>query len=441
MSIKVRVDSASESNPVEVYMVVNQYNAGSVADSTAVMHGHVGTDRMIQVDETPYLKLTDNQEHVISTDVAVQGDSDIDVFFVLKDGSGVSATPTKIVYGKSLAEEVDLVPPFVMSAYINQARDAIYLHINDDMDPSSVPAPSAFALTGVVGASVTGVTLTQVENLKEYYPYFYLVKLDVTGLGGADISQLKVSYTPPTDNPLRDNSTAHNAVTTFTQNVKTAAVTLSTEKVEVSSDGRYIYFNTTNCAYFAKDTEDFSIQVTDEAGAVLNYSIDDQSWTNSGNGMSVWLVRGDAAAPSGNVTVMLTPVSGMVDFAMDPITQAITATGTPAETALSIASADYNTGTGKLTVTFNGAVNSSASPYSCSFQLFDGTTTYTLRGKPNYDSQAGTLVFSDYDLPVTPQAGWKLIYNEQHPDSGSHSIVTEPSGKPLEHTEVSVTIS
>ena len=446
--IKVKVPEASESNPVEVYMIVNQINSDTEASVTSVLHGHSSNkDNMIWVDAAPYLKLTDGEEHTIKTGVAVYGNSDIRVDFALKDAAGTSDAVTTVTYTAALVAEVDEVPPTMMSAYLNAARNTIYLHIQDALDTASVPDASAFALTGVDGASVSKVQLTQHDDVKDWSKNrYYFVKLSVSGIAAdADISDLEVSYTKPGQNPIQDMATVPNAMEDDRLQVKAAGITLDAENVQVSSDGQYIYFMTTNSDYFITNADSFKVTVKNAAAEEISYT---SSWTFSNNGADAqcWMVRksGPSLSAGETVTLTLTPSEGMVDYAMDPVTEAITATGTAAEASMQISSAAYDASKQSLTIMIGGAPVQ-GSIYACSFQLIDAEgNAYTLRGrasvKTNESGVRDRLVFSAGNMPVAPQDGWQLRYEVQHTKASSHSILTEPSGKPMAEQTVSITM-
>ena len=447
--IKVKAPEASESNPVEVYMIVNQINSDMEASVTSVLHGHSGNrDNTIWVDAAPYLKLTDGEEHTIETGVAVYGDSDIRVDFALKDAAGTSDAVTTVTYTAALVAEVDEVPPTIMSAYLNAARDTIYLHIQDALDTASVPDASAFALTGVEGASVSAVQLTQHDDVKDWSKNrYYFVKLSVSGIAAdADISDLEVSYTKPDQNPIQDMATVPNAMEDDRLQVKAAGITLDAENVQVSSDGQYIYFMTTNSDYFITNADSFKVTVKNAAAEEISYT---SSWTFSNNGADAqcWMVHksGPSLSAGETVTLTLTPSEGMVDYAMDPVTEAITAIGTAAEASMQISSAAYDASKQRLTVMIGGAPIQ-GSIYACSFQLIDAEgNAYTLRGRAsvrtNESGVRDRLVFSAGNMPVAPQDGWQLRYEVQHAKASSHSILTEPSGKPMAAQTVGITMA
>ena len=439
VEMKVKLDSASAESPVEVYMVVNQINSGSKTDSNAVIHGHAGTEHMIWVDATRYLKVTDTEEHTIQTEVEVNGDQDIDVHFVLKDQTGTSEQPTTVVYGKTLTAEVDQIAPYVMSAYINQARDTIYLHIHGDLDSKSVPATSAFTLSGIDSAAITSVAIGQEEDPNpSFRSSLWYIKLGVSGMGAdTEITGLKLHYDPTqTTTPIQDNATIPNQTQAFNMGVGSAEIKLEPEDIYVSSTGQYIYFKTTHSEYYLKDTDSFTVTVTNSSGAVIEYKETGNSWANSGSGMQMWLERtgGAEIGEDKTVTVTLTPTNGMVDYAMDPITAPIVGTDTAADSAISIKEAVYDKSWGELRIYINGNINPS-SIFACSFQLKDPSgNLYPLRGMLDCDSIEGVLTADDKNLTVAPSKGWTLIYKVQHENVSSDQIVIDMSGEPLAET-------
>ena len=442
--IKVKIPEASVSNPVEVYMIVNQANADTEAAVTAVLHGHSSnSDGMVWIDAAPYLQLTDGEEHTITTDVAVYGDSDIRVDFVLKDTAKVSDAVTTVMYTAALVAEVDEVPPSVMSAYLNAARNTIYLHIWDTLDTTSVPDASAFAITGVEGASISTVQLTQRDDLKDWVKNrAYLIKLSVNGIAAdADISGLRVRYTKPDQNPIQDTATVPNAMGNAEWAVKTASIALKPTNVQVSSDGQYIYFKTTNSDYFITNANSFKVTVKNAVGEEIRYT---SSWSfaNDGSCAECWMERtsGPVLNAGNSVTLTLIPADGMVDYAMDPVTETITASGTAVAASMEISSAVYEASKERLTVMISGAP-AQENIYACSFQLIDTNgNTCTLRGLTCATQGEDGIVFSAENMPVVPQSGWQLRYKVQHANASSHSILSEPSGKPMAEQTVSITM-
>lgn len=436
--IKVKVPSATEQNPVEAYMVVNQINSQSDANVDAVLHGHSGTNAILQADAAPYLRLTDGEEHTIQTNVTVNGTRDIKVHFVLKDSGKTSETVTTVKYTRELVQEVDQSAPRPLSAYINKARNAVYVYLSGNVDVNSVPASSAFTLSGVDGASVNGVTFHEAEANSQYY-----VKLDVYGISAdTNISGLKVTYTKPNSKPIQDTATTPNVTEGFTKDVQKATISLEAQNVHISADGRYLSFKTTNCEYFYDHTDDdsFDVEVTSN-GQTLNYQEADTTWTYGGGSSKYWLKLEDNAAAlqvGAQVTVKLKPQTNVKDFAMDRVTDAITCDATvPDEAAaLEIASAVYDATNEKLTVTFSGSKSSSL-PAACCFQLVNGEQVYGLRGDPS-NGENGAVVFSAENMPVLPSSGWKLRYAVQHENADAYDIITELSGKPMETQTVTI---
>ena len=444
VSIKVKVPSASEDNPVDVYMVVNQANSRYTANVDAVIHGHAtNTDgKPVWVDRASFIRLTDGEVQTVDSGLSISGNSDIRVDLVLVDRTGTSETVTEVLYGKDLAAELDTQPPkFSNTAFINQARNAVYLHTTDELDLNSKPDKAAFALTGVEGAAVTGVELVQANPTGQgVFSRAHYVKLTVSGINtGTDISSLKVSYTKPDTNPLRDKATTPNATASFSCDVKPAVPSLSQDKLHVSADGRYIYFNTTNSLYFPAKT-DFTVTVN-KGGQALSYE-KNYSWSNDGSSFDVWLQAPSAVLTEGDsVTITVTPDSGTVDYAMDPA-QPFTCTGTASVSSISATGAAYSSTDKQLTVSFSGNAHTQGSAvFGCNFQLVspDGTASYPLRAQGYRSGGNAQLKFDLSNLPAAPEAGWKLVYRPLHEGMSAHSIVTAISGEPMANQEIPIT--
>ena len=107
---------------------------------------------------------------------------------------------------------------------------------------------------------------------------------------------------------------------------------------------------------------------------------------------------------------------------------------------MEISSAVYEASKERLTVMISGAP-AQENIYACSFQLIDTNgNTCTLRGLTCATQGEDGIVFSAENMPVVPQSGWQLRYKVQHANASSHSILSEPSGKPMAEQTVSITM-
>lgn len=429
--IKLKASNASSSDPLEVFMVVNQMNSYFDTDVTSVLHGHVGKDTIIWPDAIPYVKLENTEEITINTDVIIDGENDVKILFVLKNSDGTSTEPIEVKFTGEITKEVDAVAPKICSAYINAARDTIYLH-SGLLDHNSVPDASAFTLT-------TG-QVTAVSILNEDTRSTSCIKLSVSGITDADLSGLCIAYTAPTNNPLQDTATTPNQVESFDQ-LKVETATISITEAHVSADGKYIYLKTENCQY---NNGDFIVTATTNSGSTISYNIQSFGHSFGGSHGEFSLLADDAALSAGEtITIQLTPSSGMIDYAMDAVTQPITTTATTADTALAMKTATYDSTKKVLTIEFDGDLSDDW-VYGCNFTLIapDGTE-YVIRGANIWESSNDHGNHRNFDFSemyVEPQSGWKLKYQVQHKND-SYEIVTGLSGEPMPEQTIDITMS
>lgn len=427
--IKVKLKEASAENPVEVFAVVNHTNSHWDTDVDGVLHGHAGSAQdAVWTDNYPYLKVTDAQEHILEFPFSFIGSNNLRIHFVLRDANATSASTTDLLYVQELLAELDNQAPNVMSVYVNQDRDKVYLWYTESLDPTSVPDPSAFALSGGT------ITTVSVENISNKTLTHGRVVLSVTGFtDGATLS-----YTAPQEDPLQDTATVSNQCTSFfTQEICSAVPSLNADNVHISSDGVYLYLQTTNSAnFFIYDSAD-NLNLTVKYGAdsdtaqLIEYNKVLAMWSG---GDILYCKRPDGAAPlspGGKFYLTLTSSPGVLDLADDPIAPftcndlSIADTDTPA-----IATAATYNGT-DLTLTLDGSLSiHSYSIPACNFTLTVNDTAYLLRGD-TYNSNDTSITFRPENIPVEIKAGdtLELAYRAIH--DGPHNSLTEPSGKPM----------
>lgn len=461
VSAKVKVPTASADNPVDVYMIVEYFYTGRPAPAVqSVIHGHSDNrnNTYVGVNAAPFLRLTDGEEHTVDSTIYQRGS--LRVAFVLVDKTKTSETVTEILYGADSTSSSNEI--YLQNAFINQAKDAIYLHgdlygDNISLDLNSVPAASAFTLTDNSGASagtINSVELHQ-EDLQEnnYQRHFY-VKLGVTLADPESFGDYvyRVRYTKPDTNPLQDTSVPHAEVEGADNLwVSEAAVTLSPDDIHTSSDGKYLFFQTEHSFYLPNsDGTGYTVAVS-QNGQALSYQVvetDADAWN-----LYAYMENASAAvSPASEMTVTVTPATGVTDYAMDPVT-AVTNAGTSASEPFKLQSAVYNSANKILRVTTVGGniSNYRSSPACCSFQLKspDGTV-FALRRTGGttsyYDQTLGERVqvfqIEAGNLPAVPEAtGWKLVYNPLHADLDSNWLAKAMSGEPLSAPqEVAITI-
>ncbi|MDF2988961.1 MAG: beta-propeller protein methanol dehydrogenase, partial [Eubacterium sp.] len=147
----VKLKDASNENPVDVFMLVNQMNPLFDATSEEVIHGHSGAaDGLIEVDETPFIQIRDTNEHEIATQVIVKGINNIKMYFVLKGSTGIiSQEPVKIEFLTADAVQQDKTAPVLYNngIYINRDYNKITLYFDEALNTDSIPATGAFTIT------------------------------------------------------------------------------------------------------------------------------------------------------------------------------------------------------------------------------------------------------------------------------------------------------
>lgn len=447
LALKVKLTAASETNPVEVFVVVNSSNSHYSSDVDAVLHGHVGSaEDIVWANTYPYLKITDTDEHIITTHLALDDDEDLQVHFVLKDAKAVSDNTTDLFFSRRMLAELDNMPPAIMSAFVNKAQNKVYLWFREGLDEASVPGPSAFALSSGT------VTAVAVDNVTHAYTNGHVNTLGRAILSVAGYSEgTTVSYTAPEKNALQDRAATPNKTADFSNwTIRSAALGLEPENVFISEDGSYFYLRTTNCNNFlAHDGED-TLALTvkygaDEASAkAVECEKLSLSWSNSGDSADMYYkVKEDAPAltENGKFFLTVTPSENAIDYADDPV-EAATCQQAPAAAPVTASSATYDGST--LELRLDGEINRFATPFACNFTLSVNGEEHLLRGTPTHRYADGqmdlsTVIFSADNLPVEIKAGdtLRLSYKLTHGDT--HYILSEPSGKPMADFAIDVT--
>lgn len=440
--IKLKDDIASEANPVEVFMVASDSNAHSQTNVESVIHGHFGVDWIVWTNEYPYLLVTDNNEHVIETNIALTGRWDIAAYFVLKDNTATSGQPTKLYFDGETVSVLDTYPPDHVVAYINDARDKIVIYYDEKLDTNSVPDKSAFGISGADGAKVEGVTISNAD----YYSTG-IVALSISGIGAEDdISELKLTYTPPANNKLQDTADDPNACEPIPGEdshwnngiVNVAGVSLENEKIHISSDGKFICIETTGAGYWYDEWKVFDISV-EYGSQEVDYNIVSSSYDTYGGEHTFYLELKDDQVlelyPEESFTIILTPMIDGVDFAGDPLTTVTIDELYPAESPISFDRAEYDSD--GLKVFLDDELDGYFNLPACSFTLTVNGQAYILRGFVYYDSWNGErpyILFDDTNIPVTIDSDDELLitYNPAHENMSADDLITELSGKPID---------
>lgn len=441
---------------MEVFMVVNYINSHypKPIDSNAVIHGHAGSgDKLIYADRAPYIRITDENEHVVSTDFSIGETRSIKIYFVIKDASETSATPTMIEFAGDVAAEFDQWAPYLMRAYINKAGDKISLHFDEMLDIGSVPQPTDFSLSG---ASVTSVVYSvyNVQSVNIYNNSLYggVSKVELAlSEPISDVSDLKISYD---GTALRDIATVPNEVKPIdSEPVYTAG--LSVDSVDVSYNGQYISVKVNNSVYME---ESKTLNVILKYGADASTAstliegtdyIKDWSSYADGSRMSINLkLVNEPVLTEGHKYFIIIDANGMKDYAGDDI-PVIEAIGVPEKMPENeiIPEAVYNSDENEIVLTFPEDISLESSTLAaCFFTLTVDGCDYILRDYTYYDIYYRAIRLTQDNIPLAMDSvdrqNAKISYSmAAHPGAGAWDYLILSSGMPYQgFTDVSITV-
>jgi len=451
IELKIKLVGASVENPMDVYMIVNQINSNwNAVDIDAVLHGHAGTnDRIIQVDKAPFIRIMDEEEHVIPTYLNSAGDKSTKIYFVIKDSSMISETPTMLEFTKEVLAELDSRPPYLMSAYINKTRNKISLHFSEKLNTKSIPDPTDFTLTtrsdsGSVVSVVYEVYSVDVAN-NDWYGAGRVDLMLSGALDEDDVKNLRISYD---GTALEDNATVPNRVESITnQEVLTAVI--SDVRVDVSHNGQYIALYLNRSPYIEKNAS-FNFTLKYGADSLSAEDVDfEESWSvyHNGKGMEVkFKVKNLPELVDGHKYFISFDPNGLKDFAGDDI-PVLDAEGEPAETAEDAVkpTAVYDQSENKVLLRFpeDSGLKSDTISF-CFFTIRVNDQDYILRGHGYFN---GNTIKLDMDnIPLDPDSiDWErdnvsISYSlDVHPNAGISNHLTFTSGAPyLGFTDVKI---
>jgi len=452
IDIRIKLKGASVENPMEVFMVVNYINSNwDTIDSTAVIHGHSGSgDNLIIVDDAPYIKITDEEEHVVSSNLYIGGNRSVKIYFVIRDTSKTSATPTMIEFTGEITAELDQWPPYLLNAYINNARDKVILHFSEELDTVSVPQPEDFTLSRAsVADSVYSVQSVNIYNTGNHNG-ISRVELTLSEPVG-DVDDLLVSYNGKN---LRDVAAAPNIVNPIVDRSVSAAG-LSVKSVDVSHNGQYIWIDIDKSVYMERNKY---INVILKYGADASSAstlqegkdyIESTSYATDGSGMEVTLkLLKEPKLIEGYKYFITIDPNGLKDYAGDDI-PVLSAIGVPNETSESeiIPKVVYQTSSKRLLITFPKDSNIKNSGFSaCFLVLTVGGKKYNLRGYAFYDSYDNSINLRQENIPLDMDSvDWqnaKISYTlDTHPEVGVWYRLTFMTGMPYQgFNDVSITV-
>jgi uncharacterized repeat protein (TIGR02543 family) len=423
IKLVIKLKEASNDNPIDVFMLVNQMNSLFDATPEEVIHGHcAAADGLVEVDEAPFIKVCDTKEHEIETQVSVKGNSNIKMYFVLKDKTGTNSQEPVIIefLGTDISEKDTSAPELYNNGvYINKAKNKITLYFDEALSEASIPTAGAISLfTGTSPAAITlsdGTTTSAISvnsiSLKNLASNKGVLELSVSGIN--DSSNLTIGYTKPEEGlALQDNAAVPNKVESFAlKPVKAINYNISPDNVAVSNQGQYIYIKM-----------DFALQDYNSFDFTINKGPDNQHLTPVNTDSSVlriWSTSGDyhkmyicldnipslSAGDKYYITLTPDPRAGTTatDFCGDAVSSQINievAPSTTPEQSVVPESISYNPNLNAIAVKlpYVNDLYSDGGMSGCLFTLNIDGASYTLRGKLYYSN--GEILISQKNVPI-----------------------------------------
>ncbi len=458
----VKLKDASNENPVDVFMLVNQMNPLFDATSEEVIHGHCGAeDGLVEVDEAPFLQICDTNEHEVATQVTVKGINNIKMYFVLKGSTGViSQEPVMIEFLSADTAQQDNTAPVIYNngIYINRSYNKITLYFDEALNTDSIPETGAFTLTnnttspGAIttdgdATSPAAISITGI-NLRNIAPDKGTVELSVDGINDFN-NDLTISYNKLYQgDSLQDNAAAPNKVESFLNiPVKTVNYGISSNDTAVSSQGKYIYIKM-NFALLDYNSYDFTIDKGPDRqhSTPVNTESDVlRIWSNSGDYHKLYICLDDVPSLSegDKYFIMLTPApkdgTTATNFSGETVNFKIALEITPGvtqEAGITPDSITYSSSTNSIKVNLPQVNNlySDGGIFGCLFTLNVDGAGYTLRGKVFNNN--GQIVIYQKNVPVElSKIDWStasLTYSASiHDNLDSDSQLTYKSGMPF----------
>jgi|GEM_PF-2038277 len=434
----------SPTTPVTAYLIVDPYNADSIPDVTAVMHGHTGSgEHIVWAKYNTYSMLNDAQIVTVTSTAKVNDEKAL-VAIVLDDGTTRSSEPTIIEIEENTAGELDEINPRIEALYINNARTKLYAYSYDELDGSSTANVSDFSLT----YEGNPVTITAVDVLEDAIKYYDAVELSVAGLSASsNPDKLELSYTGTS---ITDRAQVPNKLEPFT-NASILDAHAEISDVYVASDSSYIGVEIkpgieTNY----NDTENYTVNVyyaSDFAAIGTPLEIKE---ADSAFNMDYINLAYEIVSPPAPVAGNTFYVTADIKTCTQDTSTVNSASITPIIVQpISIKNVRYEEGINRLEISYNGILNDSV--YGCyyEFKITDSSgntiTSGTLSGNgyadPMKDMNArytgeSMVIFSNnffYGSMPTEQSGEKMYirYKPLH----TQNYLKDTSGKEI--TEVS----
>lgn len=452
--LTVKMASAAQA---EVFMVVNQANAQSTGvTSTDVIHGH--GDRIGYIDEAPYLLLSDTEEHVIETDVAITANRGVKIYFVVRDSASTTPVPVMLEYAAgAAAAAVDIYAPTLGIAYINQAKTKVILYFHELLDTAAVPDTTAFRVTnGTESVQPTSVAIPAQGTYDRAGVVELAFNAPITLAG-----ELRVHYTQPaTGAVLQDTATVPNKVASiddsyYASTIQTVDMTVDTAETAASANGQYIHVELNGAPRMGGFTVTLKYGADEATATEVSSSEYNQGCSISGNGDWIayeFALNDEPTLITGHkYFVTWAPGSDTLDFAGDAVTNTLTEQANPSAETLAgaPASAVYNATAKTLTLTYAGDTGLIDASYACFFTVSKDGVVHNLRGRVYFGSPATTLYFDTDEIGHIPEAFWtgatlSFGYTAQtHTEfTYSYATFTYPSGMPYEgFSDLAITVT
>lgn len=426
IELKVKLISTGE-----VFMIINQYNSDTEPSVNSVIHGHTGEDGygLVQSDEAAYINVKDTSEHTITTNVTVEGNEDVKVYFAIRDSVKTSESPTLIEFTAEVVSELDNRAPYFYNAYINKEKNRIILYFDEILDNSAIINNSEFSLN-------RGTILS--SSIKNYNNGVGTVVLNVAGI--EDIIGLTITYTGTS---LKDTAVAKNSVYPITnKTVYDATISVSPDEIYVSSNGQYINIDIDKALFFEPGRDNFIIALkygsTVDPGTLLEEYELNWSYSNNGSSMQISIKLNEEPILTDGYKYFITIDSnGLNNYAGDS-DGVINVEGTPSEVVESsiTPTAVYDSAYEMLTITFplnNGLLDNGV--YGCFFKLTSGGKEYILRENTWFDGDNLFINSSSFPFDQTTfnWTGATISYSlDVHPEASIHDCLTFKSGMPYE---------
>jgi hypothetical protein len=370
-TITIMLDNeiASAEHPVIAYLSLRDTSINATFDRDSVIFNHVvpepdpdyvgitnGYDGWaVRPGE---IVITDSTEYSYKFDIPISYRSPseylVPVFGIVLladddiSDENASATVIKLTYEE--LEYVDLSPPWIYGAILNNEKNKLYLHVYDSvaLTVNNMPSASDFALVDMGSVSITEVNLK--ENLSDFA---YTQVLEFT-LSGAAVpgGNAKITYTPSA-HPLTDingnnvNSPIEAYITSANHEVKlfvnpASGTAMLTFEPAISQDSTYTYLGYANIGNY------ITIEYKGNSVGELTFNSVVQMGYGSGDkdklGFTFTPIN-DSNVNPGDFTFSID--SELLDAAYEPYNT----TDKPAEQILSIA----EFGPGSVTATYDGS--------------------------------------------------------------------------------------